>query len=163
MALPSLNSKQQGVTYLILLFLLATLSVGLTVVGESWATRSQREKEAQLLTVGAAYRAAIGRYYDSSPGPQKGYPATLEDLLTDPRVPFPRRHLRQLYPDPITGRADWMLIRASDGGIIGVASSSEAAPIKRAGFELPHAMFETLATQHGDKLSYRHWEFNHPH
>jgi hypothetical protein len=62
---------------------------------------------------------------------------TLEVLLQDDASPVPLHHLRQLYADPMTGKADWTLIKNPSGdGIMGVASSSKATPIKRKGFEL---------------------------
>jgi hypothetical protein len=81
------------------------------------------------------------------------YPTTLQDLVTDERFPVPRHHLRRLYPDPITGAADWTLILTpNQTGIQGVASRSPAAPIKRDGFDLIDAAFK------GAKC-YCAWEF----
>jgi hypothetical protein len=56
------------------------------------------------------------------------YPRTLDELLKDPRSPATRRHLRRLYPDPITRSSEWGIIKAPDGGIMGVHSRSEEAP-----------------------------------
>jgi hypothetical protein len=58
----------------------------------------------------------------------------------------------------VTGK-EWALIRAPQGGIMGVASVSESAPLKRAGFRDPNVVFEDLATRLKDKLRYRDWEF----
>jgi hypothetical protein len=85
------------------------------------------------LYVGNQYRLAIQRYVTSGPGL---YPRTLDDLLKDPRSPSTRRHLRRLYPDPITGSSEWGIVKAPDGGIMGVHSRSEAAPLKIANFLL---------------------------
>jgi hypothetical protein len=53
----------------------------------------------------------------------------------------------------MTGKADWTLIMNPSGqGIIGVASSSQATPIKRKGFELVDAAF-------ADKDCYCAWQF----
>ncbi len=49
----------RGFTYLSLLFFVAVLSVGLATVAVSWQTARQREKEAELLYAGAAFREAI--------------------------------------------------------------------------------------------------------
>jgi hypothetical protein len=81
------------------------------------------------------------------------YPASLQNLLTDERFPVPRHHLRRLYPDPMTGRADWTLVLTPDqSGIQGVASSSQASPIKRGGFALIDSSFK-------DVDCYCQWKF----
>lgn len=151
--------KQRGFTYLLVLFLVAFISAGLAVAGEVWATTKQREREAELLFVGDAIRLAIGGYYNAGSGAQKQFPAQLEDLLHDPRYPDTRRYLRQLYPDPFSGKADWALIKAPQGGIMGIASASEDAPLKRSGFLGVDRVFEEQATRLQDKLRYRDWEF----
>jgi len=142
-------SKQQGFTYLGLLFAVVIMGLMLTVVARVWRTTVQREREAQLLWVGHAYRMAISSYF--ALGHQ--FPATLQDLLTDERFPVPKHHLRRLYPDPLTGRADWALVLTpSQSGIQGVASSSQQTPIKRDGFELVDAAFK-------DSECYCLWKF----
>lgn len=62
-------------------------------------------------------------------------PTSLDNLLADPRTPTVRRFLRQRYRDPITGKDDWVLIRAPGGGILGLRSASSALPIKQSGFD----------------------------
>jgi len=140
---------QCGYTYIGLLVSVVILGLMLTIVARVWSTTEQREREAQLLWIGHAYRMAISSYV--SIGNQ--YPLTLEVLLTDERFPVPKHHLRQLYADPMTGKADWTLITNPGGqGIIGVASSSKATPIKRKGFELIDAGF-------ADTDCYCAWQF----
>src|SRR6516162_10687659 len=98
----------------------------LTIAGRVWTTTVQREREAQLLWVGDAYRAAIGSFYRHG----GRYPESLQQLVQDDRSPVTLRHLRQLYPDPMTGAADWTLIPdPMSQHIMGVASSSKATPI----------------------------------
>lgn len=128
-----------GFTYLAVLFIVAILGGGLALTGEVWHTSVTREKEAELLHLGHQYRAAIQRYYLS--GPQRQYPRSLEDLLKDPRQPTTARHLRKLHPDPITGK-EWALVKAPDGGILGVHSTSDAAPLKTANFKPRDRSFE---------------------
>jgi hypothetical protein len=69
-------------------------------------------------------------------------------------MPGTQRHLRRLYPDPLTGSNEWGLVRAPDGGIAGVHSLSTARPLKAAGFKLRDAEFEGAA-------SYADWKFTH--
>ena len=114
-----------------------------------------------MLFAGNAIRQAIAAYSEATPGPLKHYPPSLETLLKDPRFPDTRRYLRRVYPDPVTGGKEWVLIKAPQGGIIGVASSSESPPLKRAGFRDPNRVFEDQALLLKDKLRYRDWEFVH--
>jgi hypothetical protein len=62
------------------------------------------------------------------------------------------RYLRRLYPDPITGKDEWGLVKSADGGFAGVYSLSEAAPLKTAGFAVRDATFE-------GKTKYAEWQF----
>ncbi len=151
--------RQRGFTYLLVLFFIAALAAGLAAVGELWATSRQQEREVELLFVGNAIRQAIAAYYLATPGPLKQYPTSLENLLKDPRFTDTRRYLRQLYPDPVTGSTEWALIKAPQGGIMGIASESESAPLKRAGFRDPNRIFEDQAIRLKNKLRYRDWEF----
>jgi type II secretory pathway pseudopilin PulG len=146
------SSRTQGFTYLTVLFIIAMLSAGLALTGEVWEAASKREKEAELLFVGHQYRKAIEHYYLS--GPQRQYPRALEELLKDPRTPGLERHLRRLYPDPITGKSAWGLVKGGDGGIAGVHSLSSEKPLKAAGFKVRDAGFELAQT-------YADWKFLH--
>jgi type II secretory pathway pseudopilin PulG len=142
---------QRGFTYLTVLFMVAILAGGLALAGEVWHTSATREKEAELLFVGHQYRKAIERYYLS--GPQRQYPRELADLLKDPRRPGAERYLRRLYPDPVSGQP-FALLKAPDGGILGVHSPSEEAPLKTGGFKVRDADFE-------GKTKYAEWQFVH--
>ncbi|MES2562692.1 MAG: type II secretion system protein, partial [Pseudomonadota bacterium] len=138
----------RGFTYLTALFIIVIMGVGFALLGELWHTASLRDKEAELLYVGNQYRRAIEQYYSIVPNQ---YPRTFQDLLKDPRAPNVRRHLRQLYPDPLTG-AEWMLVKAPDGGIMGVYSRSEERPLKIANFSLRDRSF-------GGAAKYSDWKF----
>jgi len=126
---PLCGATQFGFGYLLMLFALAALGLSLAGTGQVWHTTAQREKEADLLFVGNQYRNAIESYYRQSPGAVKQYPLQLEDLLDDRRFPTPKRHLRQLYRDPMTGRVDWGLLKAADR-IVGVYSTFEGSALK---------------------------------
>lgn len=125
--------SQGGFTYIGLLVSIVIMGLLLTLVSRVWTLTERREREIQLIYIGHTYRMAISSYFSLG----HRYPATLDELLTDERFPVPRHHLRRLYADPMTGKPDWSLIMTPNGqGIMGVASSSPAAPIKRDGFEL---------------------------
>jgi type II secretory pathway pseudopilin PulG len=147
-----LGSRSGGFTYLGLLFFVALMGAALVAIAQVWHTEVKREKEAELLFVGNQFRQAIGGYYERTPGAVKQFPKQLEDLLRDPHSPDVRRYLRKIYVDPMTGQREWGLVRAPDGGIVGVHSLSEDAPLKRAGFLAVDAAF-------AEATNYRGWVF----
>lgn len=154
-----MRSRNSGFSYLIVLFVVAIMGAGMATLGTLWHTASVRAKEAELLWTGGAIRAAIASYYERSPGGAKRYPPSLQDLVVDPRFPTPVRHLRRIYRDPITGTSDWGLVPAPGGGIMGVYSQIEAAPLKRADFVGPDRVFEERTVQQKEKMTYLDWQF----
>lgn len=135
-----------------MLFALAMFGVGLAALGESWSAASQREKEEELIQVGRAYVWAIGNYYTRSPGTPKNYPLRLDELLEDKRFVGVERHLRRAYRDPISNAPEWGLVRAPDGGIMGVYSLSDKATLRKQPLLLPGA-FPLVGTR------YSEWKF----
>jgi len=129
--------RSSGFTYVVALIAVALIGLGLSAGAGMWQTASQREKERELLFAGDQIRTAIGAYYAATPGGVRQYPRTLEQLLRDERYPVTVRHLRRIYLDPMTGRADWDLIRRPDGSLVGVASRSTARPFKTDNFQNP--------------------------
>lgn len=144
--------REEGFTYLALLFCVAVLGAVLAVTGIVWSTAQQREKERDLLFVGNEFRKAIASYYEKSPGTVKRYPNNFNDLLKDNRMLSTVRHLRRVYTDPMTQKAEWGIVRAPDGGIMGIYSFSTATPIKQANFPSPELEFEKAK-------SYADWRF----
>lgn len=155
MALKLVRRAQFGFTYVGLLIIVAILGVTLASIGTVWHTSQQRFREKQLLFIGNQYSMAIAAYYQNSPGAVKQYPKKLEELLHDNRYPTTERYLRKLFTDPITGSAEWGLIKAADGSITGVYSLSEAEPIKKNNFAKSYAKF-------ADKKHYSEWKFTIP-
>lgn len=144
--------RQQGAVLLIVLLFVLVTTLGASSMVEMHQTQTQREKEEQLLFVGDQYRRAIASYYGvTPPGGARSLPKSIDDLLNDRRFPTPMQHLRQAYPDPMTGRVDWVLMRAG-GGIAGVHSQSTREPIKKSGFGERYRLFE-------GKASYADWVF----
>lgn len=144
------RGSQRGLAYLGVLLLVFVLGVGAMEAASLWSTTRKHEQEAELLFVGDQIRSAIEHYYNSGPGSQ--YPQALDDLLKDARVPTMLRHLRRDYPDPLTGKADWGIIKAPGGGIMGVYSQAPGKPLKQGGFEPADEAFEN-----GE--SYKSWTF----
>jgi len=146
------RKKQAGFTYLVVLVLVAAMGFGLAAVGEFTSHAEQRAKEVELLFVGDQFRQAIGAYYESTPGIAKRYPQKLEDLLQDSRYPTARRYLRRIYVDPMTAKAQWGVVAAPSGGIMGVYSLSTAEPVKTGAFAQPDQAFT-------DSTHYSDWQF----
>lgn len=146
--------EEGGFTYLGALFAVALIGLSLGAVGTVASLEARRQREQQLLWVGEQYRAAIASYYEGAGLGSGQYPLSLQELLEDHRGPTIQRHLRRLYPDPMTGAADWEIIRTPDGQILGVASMSKGRPIKKAGFEAANQYFEEASC-------YCDWRFLH--
>jgi type II secretory pathway pseudopilin PulG len=144
--------RQDGFTFVGVLLLAVVVGLGLADTARIWHVAQQRDRERELLFVGDQFRQAIGGYFEGTPGPAKAYPRSLEDLLKDPRYLPTRRYLRRVYIDPITGTTGWGLVKAPDGGIVGVYSLSERRPLKTGGFAAAEAAFE-------GKKSYADWKF----
>ncbi len=125
----SSGSRQAGFTYLVALLAVSVAGLGLATIAETWSHARQREKETELLWIGNQFKQAIGLYYHRSSGAVKRYPSTLEDLLADTRSLTVQRYLRRIYTDPISGKAQWGIVSAPGGGIMGVYSLSEGQPI----------------------------------
>jgi type II secretory pathway pseudopilin PulG len=147
-----LAARQQGFTYLGLLFIIALMGATLALTGVTWHAAQKREKERQLLFVGNQFRQAIAAYYNRSPGNVKQYPGTLGDLLKDPRQLVPQRYLRRVYPDPVTGKGEWGLVKTRDNRIMGVFSLSGDVPVKQSNFRGADKEFE-------GKMRYTEWRF----
>lgn len=157
-------SGERGFAYIFLLIAVAVIAgAGANSLsqGSNWG---RRQAEQELLVVGQAFEAALhsyaGQRYAAGavPGPNSNAlrgPASLEELLLDPRTPHTLRHLRKLFADPITGRREWGVVRNNAGQIVGVYSLSEAAPLKQSGFPPSQAYF-------AQAKSYRDWVFGLP-
>ncbi len=141
-----------GFTYIGLLILIAVLGIGLAVTGVVFHQQAQRAKEKELLFAGDQIRHAIAQYYEKSPAGSKRFPETLEDLVLDQRYPATQRYLRRVYQDPIIGSKAWELVRAPEGGIIGVHSGSRKKPLKIDNFPAGYEEFKAAT-------SYDDWKF----
>ena len=148
-----LNRREDGFSYVMLMTVIVLMGVAMSVAARQWKTMVQRELEADLLAKGIEIQRALAFYSTSMKAgrvvPGEMYPKTLADLTRQPK-PF----LRKLYLDPVS-RAEWELVRAPSGGIMGVRSKSRSKPIKQRDFP--------LAVRHFDgKPTYYDWVFQHP-
>jgi len=108
------------------------LIVGIATAGvaQLWSTQVKREKEEELLFRLGEFRRAITRYQAD----HNQLPKELKDLLLDSTQLQTQRYLRQIYTDPMTGKADWDLQLLADrtgtvSGIQDVHSKSKAKPL----------------------------------
>ncbi|WP_230028291.1 type II secretion system protein [Massilia sp. Bi118] len=139
-----------GFTYVGLIVLVAIIGLvgAATLKADALLRRAAAEEE--LLEIGAAFSAALTSYAEATPRGQPTQPPSLEELLKDPRVPGVRRHLRKIFVDPITGKAEWGIVWLNKGtgingsggsGVLAVYSLSQARPLKQANFD---ARFQNL-------------------
>jgi len=145
------RSPQAGFTYVLVLFLVALVGLGLASAATVYSTIAKRERENQLLFVGQQFRDALESYAAQTPQGSVPFPKSLDELLRDPRYPVVKRHLRKLYVDPMTGTTTWGFERNAAGGIIGVFSTAREAPLRQ---ELPQELALDSAA-----ASYAEWVF----
>lgn len=99
--------SERGFVYLWALFAVALAGIVMAGTAQMWQTKSQRQKEAELMFIGEEFRKAIMSYHNTG---TKQFPTSLEDLLKDERLPNVKRHIRKIYLDPITNTAEWGLV-----------------------------------------------------
>lgn len=140
--------REAGFTYVGLIVLVAIIGLvgAATLKADALLRRAAAEEE--LLEIGAAFSAALTSYAEATPRGQPPQPPSLEELLKDPRFPGTRRHLRKIFVDPITGKAEWGIVWLNKGaatGVIAVYSLSQAAPLKQANFDARFRNLENRA------------------
>lgn len=153
-------AKASGFAYVLLLITVATIGLlsasSLSVGGQI----TRRDAERELLAIGNEFEQALRSYSGGSGGLGNSAfgvgPRNLQDLIKDPRFPGVRRHLRQIYADPLTGKPEWGLVIEPGGSIVGVYSQADGIPIQRTGFEASKITFENAE-------SYAAWKFGLPY
>lgn len=148
----SVLQSERGFTYIGVLILVALMGIALAASGQLWHTVQKREKERELLFIGQEFRVALTRYAKHTPGQARRAPLTLEELLQDPRYPDVQRYLRKIYVDPMTGNAEWGLMKGPGGEIYGIHSLSNEEPLKKSGFSRADRTFEK-------SMRYSDWVF----
>ena len=145
-------ARLRGYALIAALILVVGVSLAVTLAVQRASFEQRRERERELLFVGLQFRKAFASYAAAagSTGTQ-AYPKSLDDLIQDKRGVALVRHLRRIYPDPVTGKADWILDTQQDR-VVGVHSRSLLAPVKRADFPAGLSSF-ALAK------SYQDWRF----
>ncbi|MFT0174476.1 type II secretion system protein [Paraburkholderia mimosarum] len=144
---------QLGLAYLALLIGVAIIGVAAAGTIQLGALYQRRMAEKELLYIGDQFQRALLSYADKTPLGLPTQPRTLDELVRDPRYPSPVRHLRRVYADPLTGKADWVLVLSPNGQtIVGIHSASREHPIQLRQFPERFRGFE-------DKRSYTQWVF----
>lgn len=123
--------RTRGFTYIGIMIFIAILGIASMAAVTSADFFSRRNAEGELLAIGDEFNQAFLSYYNKTPAGTAHFPRTLDDLVRDPRYPGIMRHLRRIYPDPLTGKAEWGLIKAPEGGIAGVYSLASGTPIRQ--------------------------------
>lgn len=98
-------AAQRGFTLAGLLVILTVLGVVLAyTVPQMWSDVLRRERDIQTIWTMKQYARAIAEFQRR----RQALPVSLEQLKEQNRP----RVLRRLYPDPLTGQMDWILIPA---------------------------------------------------
>ena len=147
--------REGGFTYLGLIILVMVIGLvgAATLKIDSLLRRARAEQE--LLDIGAAFGEALRTYAEATPKGQPAQPPSLKELLKDPRFPGVRRHLRKIFVDPLTGKAEWGIVWANPGdrrGVLAVYSLSKAKPLKQGHFDARFSGFE-------NKEHFSDWKF----
>jgi type II secretory pathway pseudopilin PulG len=145
--------RAHGFTYLGLIILVSIVGLVGAASLKVGSLMQRAAAEEELLAIGAAFSDALRSYAAATPPGQPQQPPTLQELLKDPRFPGTRRHLRKIFVDPITGKAEWGIMYVGDKqGVLGVYSLSDKPPLKVGNFD---ARF--LNMENKSKLS--EWKF----
>ncbi|MEH6438081.1 type II secretion system protein [Massilia sp. DD77] len=138
-----LRSRQGGFTYLGLVIFVAIIGMVGAATLKIGSLLQRAAAEEELLEIGAAFGAALQSYAAATPKGMPTYPPTLQELLKDPRFPEVRRHLRKIFVDPMTGKAEWGIVYAGgQTGVLAIHSLSAAKPLKVGNFDSRFQSFE---------------------
>ena len=135
-----------GYTFPFMLIIVAAMAFAAMRLDVAQSYRLKRDKEAELLFRGLAYKRAIKSFHSKN----SRYPRQLKELADDRDSSKPR-FMRQLYKDPVTG-GEFKLILGSEGAIMGVVSASRDVPLKKVDFDKELEDF-------GNAKTYANWKF----
>ncbi|XLZ72491.1 type II secretion system protein [Massilia sp. SR12] len=153
-ASPIRSGKQGGFTYASVIILVMVIGLVGAASLRLGTTLQRALAEQALLDIGIEYSNALASYAAATPDGQPNYPNSFQELLKDPRSTRLKRHLRRVYVDPMTGKAEWGIVKANEnGGILAIYSLSKATPIKISNFPPRFAAFD-------GKSSLGEWKFS---
>ncbi|SEN47392.1 Type II secretory pathway, pseudopilin PulG [Duganella sp. CF517] len=129
------KGRDGGFTYLSLIILVAIIGLVSASALKLGSVLQRSRAEQELLDIGAAFSDALQSYADATPAGFPPQPPSLKELLKDPRFPTVRRHLRKVFVDPMTGKAEWGITYLGDKvGVLAVYSLSDAKPVRIGNF-----------------------------
>ena len=132
---PPRKRRSGGFTYLSLIILVAIIGLVSASALKLGSVLQRSRAEQELLDIGAAFGDALQSYANATPAGFPPQPPSLKELLKDPRFPTVRRHLRKVFVDPMTGKAEWGITYLGDKvGVLAVYSLSDAKPVKIGNF-----------------------------
>lgn len=108
---PGVAGRRCGAALLLLVLSLVAMGVGLAVALPRANHDVKRAREAELRFVLGEFRRAAVRFHERV----GRWPAGLADLENGPGG---QRFLRRVYPDPMTGKADWVVEGDATGGFL---------------------------------------------
>ena len=103
------RSRQGGFTYFGVIIAVLLIGMALAAAGVVARTAMQREREAQLLWVGAQYRNALTKFFNQNGG---RLPQDLKELVLDESTPVPRPAPSYLPSSSARARASWPMAQA---------------------------------------------------
>jgi type II secretory pathway pseudopilin PulG len=104
------KSGEKGYVLLALMLAVTLMLIALAVEAPRLAQQIKREREEELIHRGKDYATAIKRFVHKNGG---RYPLSIEQLEDTNHIRF----LRKRYKDPITGEAEWRLVRFGEAQI----------------------------------------------
>lgn len=142
-ASPRRKTHGYGFTYISLIIVVAIIGMVAASAIKLGSVLQRSRAEQELLDIGAAFSDALKSYADATPQGLPPQPPSLKELLKDPRFPGTRRHLRKIFVDPMTGKAEWGIVYLGEKvGVVAVYSLSAARPVKIGNFPLRYSGFE---------------------
>jgi len=94
--------SEEGYMLVAVIFMLALLTIALSIGGPKIAKQIQRDREVETMQRGKQYTRAIRMYYKKF----QAYPPNLDALVKTNEIRF----LRKKYVDPTTGKEEWKAI-----------------------------------------------------
>ena len=104
----SRRDRQAGYAVIVVVLLLALVAIALTAAVPSVLTQGRREREVELIFRGEQYRRAIGLFNRKF----GRLPLSLDELLYTSQLSF----LRRAWPDPMSAKGEWRVIRVGPSG-----------------------------------------------
>jgi type II secretory pathway pseudopilin PulG len=97
------HSNEAGYVLIGVLVMVTLMVIGLAAIAPQIKTQIKRDREEELIRRGKQYSRAIQLYYRKF----GRYPSNIEQLENTNNIRF----LRKKYPDPMTGKTEWKLVR----------------------------------------------------